>query len=180
MLSDKMIGLLNNQINLEFYSSNLYLQMSAWCEYKALESCAEFLRLHAEEEMTHMNRLFKYVADTGALAKIGAIDSPKSDFEDIIELFKDIYAHEQFITAQINDLAHAAFSEKDYSTFNFLQWYVGEQHEEEKLFKSILDKLEMIGTSGNSLYFFDKEIALLTNGEKSHQSTVNLFPGNEE
>ena len=66
MLSNKMVDLLNKQINLEFYSSNLYLQMSAWCEYKALESCAEFLRLHAEEEMTHMNRLFKYVADTGA------------------------------------------------------------------------------------------------------------------
>ena len=83
MLSNDMVELLNRQINLEFYSSNLYLQMSAWCEYQALESCAEFLRLHAEEEMTHMNRLFKYVTDTGALAKIGAIDSPPSEFEDM-------------------------------------------------------------------------------------------------
>ena len=180
MLSNEMVELLNRQINLEFYSSNLYLQMSAWCEYQALESCAEFLRLHAEEEMTHMSRLFKYVADTGALPRIGAIDSPPSEFEDIINVFKEIYKHEQHITKQINELAHAAFSEKDFSTFNFLQWYVAEQHEEEKLFKSILDKIEMIGTSGNSLYFFDKEIALLTKGEQSSQSMVNLFPGNEE
>ncbi len=180
MLSEKMVDLLNKQINLEFYSSNLYLQMSAWCEFSALESCAEFLRLHAEEEMTHMNRLFKYVADTGALPVIGAIDAPAANFEDVIELFKEIYAHEQFITSEINNLAHSAFTEKDYSTFNFLQWYVGEQHEEEKLFKSILDKIEMIGISGNSLYFFDKEIALLTKGEQSSQSLVNLFPGNNE
>ena len=179
MLSDKMVTLLNNQINLEFFSSNLYLQMSAWCEYKALESCAEFLRLHAEEEMTHMNRLFKYVADTGALAKIGAIEAPKSDYTSIIQLFEEILQHEQFITKQINELAAAAFEDKDFSTFNFLQWYVGEQHEEEKLFKSIIDKLEMIGTSGNSLYFFDKEIAQLTKGGQSAQSLVNLFPGNE-
>ena len=46
------------------------------------------------------------------------------------------------ITEKINKLAHVAFSTQDYSTFNFLQWYVAEQHEEEKLFKGVLDKLE--------------------------------------
>ena len=179
MLSETMVEKLNKQINLEFYSSNLYLQMSAWCEFKALEGCAEFLRLHAEEEMGHMHRLFKYVADTGALAILGTIQAPKADYADPIELFKDILAHEQHITKQINELAHFAFEDKDYSTFNFLQWYVGEQHEEEKLFKSIIDKLEMIGTDGNGLYFFDKEMANLTNGNASAQSQFPSFPINE-
>lgn len=178
MLSEKMITKLNAQINLEFYSSNLYLQMSAWCEFKALEGCAEFLRLHAEEEMGHMHRLFKYVLDTGALATIGTIKNPKTDFAGILDLFKYILTHEQRVTKAINSLAHSAFEDKDYSTFNFLQWYVGEQHEEEKLFKSIIDKLEMIGTSGNGLYFFDKEIASLTKGA-SVQSTFPSFPINE-
>ena len=179
MLTDKMTKRLNEQINLEFYSSNLYLQMSAWCEFNALEGCAEFLRLHSEEEMEHMQRLFKYVSDTGALATIGAIKAPRADYKDVIDVFKDILKHEQYITSQINDLADTAFSEKDYSTFNFLQWYVGEQHEEEKLFKSILDKLEMIGTSGNGLYFFDKEIAGMSTGT-SAQSQFNTFPMNNE
>ena len=179
MLTDKMTERLNQQINLEFYSSNLYLQMSAWCEFKALEGCAEFLRLHAEEEMGHMQRLFKYVSDTGALATIGEIKAPKSDYDNVIDVFKDILEHEQYITSQINDLADTAFKEKDYSTFNFLQWYVGEQHEEEKLFKSIIDKLEMIGTSGNGLYFFDKEIAGMSTGT-SAQSQFNTFPMNTE
>jgi len=179
MLSSKMTERLNKQINLEFYSSNLYLQMSAWCEYNALEGCAEFLRIHAEEEMEHMQRLFKYVSDTGALAVIGQIKAPRCDFEDVIAVFRDILTHEQWITKEINDLADTAFSEKDYSTFNFLQWYVGEQHEEEKLFKSILGKLEMIGTSGNGLYFFDKEIATMSRGA-SAQSQFNTFPMNKE
>lgn len=179
MLTEKMTERLNKQINLEFYSSNLYLQMSAWCEFKALEGCAEFLRLHAEEEMEHMQRLFKYVSDTGSLAQIGEIKAPKSDYKTVIDVFKDILEHEQYITSQINDLADTAFSEKDYSTFNFLQWYVGEQHEEEKLFKSIIDKLEMIGTNGNGLYFFDKEIAGMSKGT-SAQSQFNTFPMNTE
>ncbi len=68
------------------------------------------------------------------------------------------YEHEQSITKEINALTHTAFSDQDYSTFNFLQWYVAEQHEEEKLFKSILDKIKLIGPDGNGLFFIDQEI----------------------
>ena len=74
-------------------------------------------------------------------------------------MFQKIYEHECFITGKINDLADAAFQGKDYSTFNFLQWYVAEQHEEEALFKGILDKIEIIGTDGKGLFFIDQEIA---------------------
>lgn len=55
-------------------------------------------------------------------------------------------------------------SSQDYPTFNFLQWYVAEQHEEEKLFKSILDKLALAGDTGEGLYLIDKEIASMGNG----------------
>ena len=72
MLSEKMLKALNEQITLEFYSSNLYLQMSSWCEYNALDGCAKFLKEHAAEEMEHMQRLFTYVNETGGLAIVGA------------------------------------------------------------------------------------------------------------
>ena len=83
MLSDKLIDHLNRQINLEFYSGNLYLQMRAWATYKGLDGCALFLRDHASEEMDHMQRLFTYVGETGALARLGAIESPPTEFASI-------------------------------------------------------------------------------------------------
>ncbi|MDH4018816.1 MAG: non-heme ferritin [Xanthomonadales bacterium] len=156
MLSEKMLEALNEQINLEFYSSNLYLQMSSWCEFNALDGCAKFLKAHAAEEMEHMQRLFTYVNETGGLARVGKIDAPPFEFKSISEVFQATYEHEVFITSKINKLAKTAQQEDDFSTFNFLQWYVAEQHEEEKLFKSIIDKIEMIGPNG--LFFIDKEI----------------------
>ena len=75
MLTNKMLDKLNEQINVEFYSSNLYLQMASWCESKGLEGCADFLKAHADEEMGHMHRLFTYVNECGAMAKLGAIDA---------------------------------------------------------------------------------------------------------
>lgn len=161
MLASTMIDKLNTQINLEFYSSNLYLQMSAWCEDKGFEGAAEFMRKHADEEMDHMKRLFTYVSETGAVPVIGTIEAPKDKYESLGEVFRETLEHEEIVTKAINNLAHMAFTSQDYSTFNFLQWYVSEQHEELKLFKGILDKIELVGEDGKALFFIDKDLAEL-------------------
>ena len=159
MLKAPMIEKLNEQMNLELYSSLLYQQMSAWCSFNSFEGAAAFLRRHAQEEMTHMQRLFDYLTDTGSLPRINSVSSPFAEYASLDELFRVTY--EQLITSKINELAHAAMSNQDYPTFNFLQWYVAEQHEEEKLFKSVIDKLTLAGKSGEGLYFIDKELATL-------------------
>ncbi|WP_087020574.1 non-heme ferritin [Thaumasiovibrio subtropicus] len=167
MLAETMVEKLNEQINLEFFSSNLYLQMSAWCEDKGFEGAAEFLRKHAAEEMEHMQRLFTYVSETGALPILGAIEAPQHEFESLGHVFRETYEHEQLITQKINSLAHVAFTTQDYSTFNFLQWYVAEQHEEEKLFKGVLDKIELVGEDGKALFFIDKDLAAMAKAEST-------------
>lgn len=161
MLSKAMIDRLNEQINLEMFSSHLYLQMSSWCAYKALDGCATFLSQHADEETTHMRRLISYLQETGALAIVGGMQAPPTEFASLQEMFEKIYSHEQFITSKINELVHLATTDSDYSTVQFLQWYVAEQHQEEFLFKGILDKIKLIGTEGQGLFFIDREIATL-------------------
>ena len=161
MLSQKMLDKLNEQINLEFYSSNLYLQMASWCEGQGLNGCNFFLRSQSKDEMQHMQKLFNYVNETGSMAILGRIDAPPHEYDSIKDVFQQTYGHECEVTKKINELADTAFTEKDWSTFNFLQWYVSEQHEEEKVFKSTLDKIDMIGTENSGLYFIDREIARL-------------------
>jgi ferritin len=119
---------------------------------------AKFFKEHAAEEMSHMQKIFDYIQDTGALAIVDAIKKPEKEFMNLKEIFELTYKHEKMITKQINEIVDASLNEKDYSTFNFLQWYVAEQHEEEKLFKSILDKIDIIGLDGRGLFMVDKEI----------------------
>ena len=161
MLSANVIKLLNDQMNLEFYSSNLYLQMSAWCEQNGFEGAAKFLSAHAAEEMQHMRKLFTYLNETGALAVITAIEAPAHEYKSLIEIIELTYKHEKLITSKINELVGKTFEEKDYSAFNFLQWYVAEQHEEEKLFSGILDKLNLLGEDGKGLFLIDKDLGNL-------------------
>jgi len=161
MLSQAMSDRLNKQINLEMYSSHLYLQMASWCAHQSLDGCEEFLRLHAQEESEHMHRLLSYMHETGAFVVLGGMEAPPTQFDSLHQLFEKIYEHEIFITRSINELVHFAHSEPDYSTLQFLQWYVAEQHQEEFLMKGILDKIKLIGTDGQGLFLIDQEIGKL-------------------
>ena len=159
MLSKNLVGKLNQQINLEFYSSNLYLQMAAWCESQGLRGSAFFLAKHAGEEMAHMRKFFDYVNETGGLAVLGAIAAPPVDYPSLGDLFTQVLAHEREVTSKVNALVDAALQEKDYATFNFLQWFVSEQHEEEALVGEIVGKVKLVGGEGRGLFFLDREIA---------------------
>ena len=167
MVSKEMIKKLNDQINVEFFSSNFYLQASAWCENKSLDGCTAFFKDHAAEEMQHMQKFFDFVNETGNLALIGALDAPPTDFKSVKDLFKRALKHEKFVTGKIQDLAAFAMSKKDFLTYNFLQWFISEQLEEENLFQSVVDKIEMVGDSGSEFYHLDKEIGALAAAEES-------------
>ncbi len=170
MVSSEMTNKLNEQIGVEIYSSHMYLQMGAWCSYKSLDGCASFLTAHADEEVNHMKRFLNYVKEIGGLANIGQIKSPPAEFDSIVTVFEKIYNHEQFVTSKINELVTLADKESDYSTLQFLQWYVAEQHEEEALFKGVLDKIKLIGTEGQGLFFIDQEVGKLV--KKTDESEV--------
>ena len=56
-------------------------------------------------------------------------------------------------------MVEVCLKEKDYTTHNFLQWYVAEQIEEEALARNILDKLHLIGEDKGGLYLFDRDMS---------------------
>jgi len=62
------------------------------------------------------------------------------------------------MSRNINSMVDLFLQEKDFATFNFLQWYVAEQHEEELLFRKIIDKIHLIGDNENSPFWADKEV----------------------
>lgn len=162
MIDAKVEKVLNDQMAKEASSSSLYLSMASWCEMKGLEGCTAFLYKQADEERTHMLKIMKYINDAGGHAIIPAVSKPKSEFKDIRELFELLYKSELDISQAIHNLIDVCTKLKDYTTLHFLQWYVSEQHEEEKLARTILDKIDLIGMQPGGLYMFDKEMSSLS------------------
>lgn len=158
MISEKMTRALNKQIGMEAYASYLYLSMATWCDHKGLNGCAQFFYRQSEEERQHMLRIYNYLSEMDVYAITPAVDKAPDKYESIQAIFKETHIHEQNVTKAIFNLTNIASSENDHSTFNFLQWYIEEQREEENLIRTILDKIKIIGKGPNSLYFIDKEV----------------------
>ena len=158
MLGKKVEDALNDQVALESFSSAQYLAMASWLENLGFEGTATYLYQQSDEERIHMLKLFHYINDAGGKAIASGIEKPIQEFESLQDVFSKIFAQEQKVTASIHHLLNLAYEEKDHTTHNFLQWYVSEQLEEEATFRSILDKLRIIGDNGGVLYMFDKDM----------------------
>ena len=159
MLSEKVEQALNDQIKEEFDSSQLYLAMASWAETKGLNGAAEFLYAHSDEEREHGLKLFHYVNDRGGHAITPELKKPDVDYSNLHDIFKGIYKHETYISSKINDLVGICLGENDFTTQNFLQWFVQEQIEEETLFGTLLDKLELLGDHPGKMFMFDNELS---------------------
>jgi len=159
MLSKKIEKILNEQIEKEGYSSNLYLAMASWAENQGYKGIAEWLYAQAEEERMHMLKFIAYVNERDGKAIVPAFEKPAFKVKTVKELFEAVLKHENYITASINEIMALTMSEKDFSSYNWIQWFVNEQIEEEANVKTILDKLRLVGES--NLYLFDRDIMSL-------------------
>ena len=115
-----------------------------------------FLYGHSDEERTHMLKLFHYIM-TERSCLVPTI-SGREEFQRDQRNLSKILHHEQGVSKEINSLVDACLNEKDYATHNFLQWYVSEQIEEERLAQTLLDRLDLIGSDKGGLYLFDRDL----------------------
>ncbi len=167
MISKKLEKALNEQVAHEAEASFRYLSMASWCEQQSLHGCAKFFYGQSDEERGHMMKIFTYLNDVGGNAIVPAIDKPKTDFKDICEVVSTSLKGEQAVTKAVHELSELASKDKDYATYNFIQFFVDEQREEETLFNDILDKINLIGMEGMGLYYIDKELeAIKVEGHK--------------
>jgi ferritin len=160
-ITPEIEALLNQQIVMEGKSSAAYLSMASWCDTQGFEVSAEFLYKHSEEERRHMLKLFKYVNAAGGHARQPEISSLQHEFKSLREVFETVLSHEIEVTKSINNIVDQCLQIKDFATFNFLQWYVNEQREEETLARRAVDIFDLIGEEGVGLWMIDQEVGKL-------------------
>ncbi len=157
-MNQKVVDAINAQIKAEEESSRLYFAMANWCDMNGFPGSSAYLYAHADEERMHMIKLVNYLNERGSHAKTQALEEPQNDWNSLQEVFKGVLTHEEMVTSLINNLFEICMTEKDYLTSNFLQWYIQEQVEEEASARTVLDKLELAGSSQGGMFHFDKEM----------------------
>ena len=166
MINKKIEEAINEQVANEAYASSSYLSMASWCEVTGLRGAAAFFYEQSDEERVHMLKMVKYINEAGGHALVSAVKEPPGNYKSITEAFEIALKQEQGVTKQINKLVDLALETKDYASFHFLQWFVEEQLEEEKLFRTILDVIKLgVSDSKSALLLIDNEIAKIRGQE---------------
>ena len=161
-ISEKMEQLLNKQMTREAYQAQVYLSYGSWAEVNSFSGISAFLYKHSNEERQHMFKFLKYINDRGGNASIDAIPAAPVNPKNIGECLNAVLRHEIDNSKEIDKIVNLAHEEKDWATFNFGQWFVKEQIEEETLIKEVIDKYNLASTEtskNNNLYEMDKDLA---------------------
>ena len=161
-MDDKIAQLLNQQVNKEFYSAYLYLDIANYYDEMDLDGYANYYMIQAQVERDHAILFIKYMQTNDLKVTLEAIDKPNKVFNSVIEPLVAAAEHERYVTALVNDIYHEAYQVKDYRTMKFLDWFVNEQMEEEDHADSMVSRYKLFGNDPKGLYLLDQEYAART------------------
>jgi len=133
---------LNEQIRYEFSASQQYVAVAVYYDSQSLPGLAAHFYRQAVEERNHAMMMVQYLLDADKDVVTPGIDPPQTDFADPVAPVALALAQEKRVTDQINALAALARSEGDYSSEQFMQWFIKEQIEEVATMSDLLRVVE--------------------------------------
>jgi ferritin len=164
MMNPKVQDAFNEQMKHEFYSSYLYLSMSAYLDAANLPGLSRWMRMQAREEAIHAMKIFDHLLDRGGKIQLHPISRPPADFSSPRDVFDQAHRHEKEVTATINGLYGLALDERDFASRVFLDWFVQEQVEEEKTSGLLAEQLRMVGDDRPGLLMLDRDLGQRRSG----------------
>jgi bacterioferritin B len=156
MPDSAFVDKLNAQIGYEFGASQQYVAAAVYYDNETLPRLAAFFYAQAIEERNHAMMMVQYLMDADAEVVIPGIDAPRSSFADIVEPVQVALEQEKRVTQQINALAALAREQGDYSSEQFMQWFIKEQIEE---VASMSDLLRVVERSRENPLFAEDFLA---------------------
>lgn len=175
-LSKKIESALNAQLTKEAHAAQIYLSYGAWAQREGFSGIGNFLFRHSVEERHHMMKIVEYILKRGGEVTITSIPAPHNSPKTITTCFEKIFEHEVENTTSIYALANMSLDEEDWATWNFMQWFVQEQVEEETLAIDLLEKMKIAGGVNNALYSLDKDLGKATDESISADDTTTDKP----
>ncbi|MFI5134392.1 MAG: ferritin [Chitinophagales bacterium] len=178
-LSKSLAAALNDQLTREAHASQIYLSYAAWANNAGYEGIANFLFRHANEERNHMMKILEYILARGAKVNVESIPAPPDDPKGVYHCFEKVFGHEVDNTKSIYKIVKLSLEEEDWASWNFLQWFVKEQTEEETMSLSLLDKMRIAGgekASGELLYALDRDLRTTPDDARPSQDVTAINP----
>lgn len=139
MISDRLSSLLVEQITSELSAHQTYMGISLFFERQSLRKWAALFRAQALEEAGHAEKIIAFLIDNEVSFDLPALRGATTHYSGAKEALEVALASEVRVTGQFDTMAAAARDEGDHRSFQFLQWFIDEQVEEERTIRGLLD-----------------------------------------
>ena len=158
-MSRELYKAINDQINAELWSAYLYLSMSMDCEAKGYKGIANWFYVQFQEEQDHARIFMNYLNSRDEKVVLLPIAEVKTEWDSVLDMYKDTLNHEMKVTAMIHNLAAIAQQDRDYASVNRIVWFIDEQVEEEEAAREMITTFEAVEGNKYGMYMLDKELA---------------------
>ena len=178
-VSKTILSALNGQMTKEAHAAQVFLAYAAWAADEGFDGVANFLFRHAAEERNHMMKILEYILQRGGKVTVTAIPAPDADPKNLNDCFEKVFKSEIDNTAEIYKIVNMSLEEKDWATWNFMQWFVKEQIEEETLAMDLLSKIKIAGgekAGHDALYALDRDLDKKPDEERSAEDVTAANP----
>ena len=162
MMSRELFKAINDQINAELWSAYLYLSMSMDCEAKGYKGIANWFYVQFQEEQDHARIFMNYLNSRDEKVVLLPIAEVQTEWDSVLDMYKDTLNHEKKVTAMINNIAALAQQDHDYASINRITWFIDEQVEEEEAAREMVTTFEAVEGNKYGMYMIDKELAART------------------
>ena len=162
MMSDNLKNAINAQINAEQWSAYLYLSMSMDAEAKGHKGVANWFYIQFREEQDHARIFMNYLNSRDEKVQLMPVESVPTEWNSVLDMFKQTLEHERKVTAMINNLSAIAAQDNDFASANRLVWFIDEQIEEEESAREMIAAFEAVEGNKYGMYMLDKELAART------------------
>jgi ferritin len=142
MPAESFVARLNEQIGHEFAAHQQYVAIAVHYDAETLPQLARFFYRQALEERDHAMMMVQYLIDADAEVVIPGVSAPQPSFGDIVAPVALALDQERRVTEQINGLAAVAREAGDYTSEQFMQWFIKEQVEEVATMSDLLRVVE--------------------------------------
>jgi ferritin len=139
MISKRLAKLLIEQVGHELGAHQKYLGISVYFERQSLDGFGKLFRGQSVEEAKHAQKIIDFLVDNDVDFVLPALKSAPTSFKSASDAMQTTLDNERTVTAQFEAMAKAATEEEDATSFQFLQWFLEEQVEEERKAQALVD-----------------------------------------
>jgi bacterioferritin B len=174
MPDQAFVDRLHEQIGNEFAASQQYVAVAVYYDAETLPRLASFFYRQALEERNHAMMMVQYLMDAGVDPDVPGVGAPETSFADVVAPVALALEQEKRVTGQINELANLAREHGDYTSEQFMQWFIKEQVEE---VSSMSDLLRVVERARENPLLAEEFLARETVGDGGDDPTAHGAAG---